>query len=67
MLSLAGMEGTTQVLVTDALGRTVFAGRTTFAAGKATLHLPLLAPGEYVLRFRDAQGLPHAAHLSLQH
>lgn len=67
MLSVPGSEGQGELLVNDALGRLMFAGRLAFTAGNARVVLPALAPGNYTLRITDQHGVRHSAHVALQH
>ena len=67
VVSLPGSDGPMDLLLSDALGRTVFAGRTAFTAEKARVELPPLAAGDYQLRITDQRGIRHAAHVILQH
>lgn len=67
VVSLPGSDGPMDLLLSDALGRTVFTGRTAFTAEKARIELPPLAAGDYHLRITDQRGIRHAAHVILQH
>ena len=66
-VSLPIVDGPADLRLYDALGRTAFAGRTAFTAGKARIDLPTLAAGDYQLRITDQRGIPYAAHVILQH